>query len=137
MAAVGGGGERQNRMLRYRNIGLPKLGEKLADKPGSVGARMLPTAIPLGPGLLQGSSHLPASSAGRVIACLFGVAPGRGCLAVRLTADAVRSYRTVSPLPDPAPTYKNETLPPCGVKVRRGPSAVYSLWPCSSPHGGR
>ena len=37
------------------------------------------TAIPLGPGLLQGSSHLPASSAGRVIARLFGVAPGGGC----------------------------------------------------------
>ena len=51
--------------------------------------------------MLGGSSHLPASSAGHVNACLFGVAPGGGCLAVRLTADAVRSYRTVSPLPDP------------------------------------
>jgi len=37
---------------------------------------------------------------GHVSACLFGVAPDGGCLAVRLTADAVRSYRTVSPLPD-------------------------------------
>src|SRR5688572_26902574 len=37
------------------------------------------TAIPLGPESLQGSSHLPASSAGSVIARLFGVAPGGGC----------------------------------------------------------
>ena len=81
------------------------------------------TAIPLGLGLLQGSSHLPASSAGHVIACLFGVAPGGGCLAVRVTANAVRSYRTFSPLPDPPSI--------------RWPSAVCSLWPCSSPHGGR
>jgi len=36
-------------------------------------------AIPLGPESLQGSSHLPASSAGHVIARLFGVAPGGGC----------------------------------------------------------
>jgi hypothetical protein len=46
------------------------------------------TAIPLGPELLQGSSHLPASSAGRFDARLFGVAPGGGC--------------RVSPLPRPA-----------------------------------
>src|SRR5205085_8859675 len=44
-----------------------------------------PAAIPLGPGLLPGSSHLPASlgRAGRGgfrrHACLFGVAPDGGC----------------------------------------------------------
>ena len=53
---------------------------KPAGKPGSVRALRPTTAIPLGPGLLRGSSHLPASSAGHVIACLFGVAPGGGCL---------------------------------------------------------
>ena len=53
---------------------------KPADKPGSVRASRPSTAIPLGRRLLHGSSHLPASSAGHVIACLFGVAPGGGCL---------------------------------------------------------
>jgi len=116
-------------MLRPGNIGRKRSeGEKgkPADKPGSVKALRPTTAIPLGRGLLHGSSHLPASSAGHVIACLFGVAPGAGCLAVRLTAAAVRSYRTVSPLPDPAlwascvsaPTHFYETLPPCGGKAR-------------------
>ena len=37
------------------------------------------TAIPLGPALLPGSSHLPAGSASNVTACLFGVAPDGGC----------------------------------------------------------
>src|SRR5512140_1166722 len=35
------------------------------------------TVIPLGHALPHGSSHLPAGSTGRVIACLFGVAPRR------------------------------------------------------------
>jgi len=60
------------------------------NKEGKIGSRPISrvlwralrplTAIPLGPGLLRSSSHLPASSAGHVIACLFGVAPGGGCL---------------------------------------------------------
>ena len=58
------------------------------------------TVIPLDVRLPARSSHLPASSAGRVNACLLGVAPGGGCRAARVTAHAVRSYRTVSPLPD-------------------------------------
>ena len=119
---------------------------KPADKPGSVRTSRSLTAIPLGPGLLQGSSHLPASSVGHVIACLFGVAPGGGCLAVRFTADAVRSYRTVSPLPDPPgrasarpswieaalsrflnPSDKGDFRPPCPIRKglcgprKRGP----------------
>ncbi len=68
------------------------------------------TAIPLGPGSLQASSHLPASSAGRVIARLFGVAPGGGC--------------RVSPLPRPARP---------GVSADLVPHQDSSLWPCSSP----
>ncbi len=32
---------------------------------------------------------------------LFGLAPGGACLALFLAVEAVRSYRTVSPLPDP------------------------------------
>src|SRR5882757_9231347 len=37
------------------------------------------TVIPLDVRLPARSSHLPASSVGHVIACLFGVAPGGGC----------------------------------------------------------
>src|SRR3954469_25421250 len=37
------------------------------------------TVIPLDARLPARSSHLPASSVGHVIACLFGVAPGGGC----------------------------------------------------------
>ncbi|SOY54480.1 S-adenosyl-methyltransferase (modular protein) [Cupriavidus taiwanensis] len=36
------------------------------------------TTIPLGRLLPAGSSSLPADSAGRFIACLFGIAPGGG-----------------------------------------------------------
>ncbi len=57
------------------------------------------TVIPLDVRLPARSSHLPASSVGHVIACLFGVAPGGGCHAIRITTNAVRSYRTFSPLP--------------------------------------
>jgi hypothetical protein len=32
---------------------------------------------------------------------LFGLAAGGVCRAIRVTPDAVRSYRTISPLPDP------------------------------------
>src|SRR6478672_7139717 len=42
---------------------------------------------------------------------LFGLAPGGGCRAVLVTKDAVRSYRTLSPLP-------------------RIPEAVCFLWHC-------
>jgi hypothetical protein len=44
----------------------------------------------------------------------FGLAPGGVCRAITVTSDAVRSYRTVSPLP---------VLP-------REPSAVCFLWHC-------
>jgi len=37
------------------------------------------TIIPLGAALPRRSSHLPADSAGRVVVCLFGVAPRRDC----------------------------------------------------------
>ena len=86
-------------------------------------ARAPVTVIPLDARSPARSSHLPASSVGHVVACLFGVAPGAGCHAVRVTANAVRSYRTFSPLPDPPEV--------------RWPSAVRSLWPCCAPRGGR
>ncbi len=58
---------------------------------------------------------------------LFGLAPGGVCHAGRVAEAPVRSYRTLSPLPDP----------------RKRPSAVCSLWhfPCAGDrnprHGGR
>lgn len=53
---------------------------KQADRPDSVTVDVMPTmtAIPLGHELLHGSSFLPARSASRLIACLFGIAPGGG-----------------------------------------------------------
>ena len=52
---------------------------KSAGKPGSVWGFNTLTVIPLVHELLRGSSHLPANSTSRVIACLFGVAPSGGC----------------------------------------------------------
>ncbi len=50
---------------------------------------------------------------------IFGLAGGGVCPAGAVTDTAVRSYRTISPLP----------VPPCFLaKARRGPSAVYFLW---------
>ena|SRR5437016_2591689 len=67
------------------------------------------TVIPLGHSLLHGSSDLPgglARRAGTHAPCgatpsLFGLAPCGVCRASRITARAVRSYRTLSPLPRP------------------------------------
>jgi len=95
----------QGRPRRYApRQGLTKADRsvKPACKPGSVGAIAGDvTIIPLGPQLPAGSSHLPADSASSVVIRLFGVAPGGGYRAVRVPTSAVRSYRTVSPLPDP------------------------------------
>src|SRR6266700_6601414 len=66
------------------------------------------TVIPLGPSSLKGSSDLPGSLAHRAdthsgisagIPSLFGLAPCGVCPAPCITARAVRSYRTFSPLP--------------------------------------
>jgi len=55
--------------------------------------------IPLGYTSPCTSSDLPESGAGLTIGFLFGLAPGGVCPAVRVTTNAVRSYRTFSPLP--------------------------------------
>jgi hypothetical protein len=71
------------------------------------------TVIPLGRALLRGSSDLPggcgapsrhAALRNRSFSgnpSLFGLAPCGVCPARRITAAAVRSYRTFSPLPEP------------------------------------
>ena len=72
---------------------------KLPDcKPVSVPLRA--AIIPLGRPLLAGSSDLPGSSLGRAVPPpLFGLAPRGVFPAGGITPAAVRSYRTISPLP--------------------------------------
>ena len=81
-----------------------------ACKPGSVRRRQAArvTAIPLGRRLPGASSNLPGrpdpdTGPGRRLRrsapSLFGLAPGGVCRAASVAGSAVRSYRTVSPLP--------------------------------------
>ena len=57
------------------------------------------TVIPLGRPSPDASSDLPEPGAGRTIGFLFGLAPGGVCHATPVASRAVRSYRTLSPLP--------------------------------------
>ena len=59
------------------------------------------TVIHLGPVSPPASSGLPGRGAGHAIASLFGLAPGGVCPAIPVAGNAVRSYRTISPLPVP------------------------------------
>jgi len=83
-----------------------------ACKPGSVRTLRHETTIPLGRALLRASrdqpgrqgENTPASSRAALAVRnrrppLFGLAPGGVCPAAAVTSGAVRSYRTVSPLP--------------------------------------
>jgi len=45
------------------------------------------------------SSNLPGNYTGRINVPLFGLAPGGVYPATDVTTSAVRSYRTISPLP--------------------------------------
>ena len=57
------------------------------------------TVIPLGRPSPDASSNLPGDNAGRAMVPLFGLAPGGVCPATDVATGAVRSYRTISPLP--------------------------------------
>jgi hypothetical protein len=65
------------------------------------------TVIPLAYASPRSSSDLPGSPCGphvaaiKPLASLFGLAPGGVCRAVGVATRAVRSYRTISPLPAP------------------------------------
>jgi hypothetical protein len=76
-----------------------KKDRKLTDcKPVSVPFRA--AIIPLDRTLLSGSSSLPGSLAGRAVPPpLFGLAPRGVFPASEIASTAVRSYRTISPLP--------------------------------------
>jgi hypothetical protein len=88
----------------------PNFGEHAANwKKGSRPlSRVLSRAvIPLGCASPRTSSDLPGSPCGphvtalRPSASLFGLAPGGVCRAESVATRAVRSYRTISPLPVP------------------------------------
>jgi len=94
------------------------------------------TAIPLGRRLPGASSNLPGRpvwtptpkqpctcAQGRFAPSLFGLAPGGVCRAAGVAAGAVRSYRTVSPLPHPLPSPS-----PASEGGQGGTTAVCSLW---------
>jgi len=84
---------------------------KSAYKPGSVDGGHPPlTVIRLGRPLLAGSSSLPGRGASHTMTSLFGLAPDGGCRAVRVATSAVRSYRTVSPLPAPLRALRRSAL---------------------------
>ena len=74
--------------------------------------------IHLGRASPHASSDLPESGADHTLGFLFGLAPGGVYPAVRVTTNAVRSYRTISPLP------LNKCSP--------AEQAVYFLWHCPS-----
>jgi len=83
------------------------------------------TAIHLGCTSPYTSSDLPGNSAGNANAPLFGLAPGGVYPATAVTSRAVRSYRTISPLPAP----KRWRYIFCGTFRRLAPPRRY-LAPC-------
>ena len=89
----------QSRAAYLRKYSNARPEKELPDyKPVSVPVRA--AVIPLGPPLLTGSSDLPGSQAGRAAPSpLFGLAPRGVYPAGGITPAAVRSYRTISPLP--------------------------------------
>ncbi len=103
------------------------------------------TAIPLGRRLPGASSNLPgrrgldrtpkylcAFDAKTFAPSLFGLAPGGVCRAAGVAAGAVRSYRTVSPLPRPLP------LPPPQAgegRVEERRSVLCGTFPGLAPAG--
>src|SRR5262245_60702353 len=64
---------------------------------------------------------------------LFGLAPGGVCRAVAVAGDAVRSYRTVSPLPRQNATRRGG-LVLCGTFPELSPAGCY---PAPHVHGAR
>ncbi len=87
-------------------------------------------AIPLRRELPRASSGLPESRNESSRLCpLFGLAPGGVYPARRVTSPAVRSYRTISPLP----ARLLAIGPACGQRLT-APPAVYFLWHFPGSH---
>ena len=97
-------------------------------------ARTRVAIIPLGRALPRGSSDLtredsagPAAQRSRDAPPLFGLAPGGVCRAALVTESAVRSYRTVSPLPYSVARARRSLL--CGTFLRVTSTGRYPA-PC-------
>jgi hypothetical protein len=107
--------------------------------------------------LLPASSELPGSAAGNRIAPLCALAPGGACRAASVARGAVRSCRTVSPLPasrpavffsvalsresprlavDQHPALWSPDFPPARLPRRRPPGRVLSPRRLSATGGG-
>ena len=93
---------------RNRSVESSNGWDQTACKPGSVPPAFADAAIiPLDRPLLDGSRDLPGRlgparpcpGSLRGASSLFGLAPGGACHAASVAGDAVRSYRTLSPLP--------------------------------------
>jgi len=131
----------------------PSLWHQPACKPGSVGRAAVsrtrdghssgtPVAWRLGqPTRTAGSGHRsrkspPACAGSGSAPSLFGLAPGGVCHAACVAAAAVRSYRTVSPLPSPRSQNvgwgRRSRL--CGTFPRLAPAGRY---PAPYVHGAR
>jgi hypothetical protein len=127
----------------------PLVTRQPAYKPGSgwhAGVPAYVTAIPLGRRLPGASSNLPerpdldtipklfAFSREDLAPFLFGLAPGGVCRAAGVTAGAVRSYRTVSPLPSPPVAGRGRRSVLCGTFPGLAPAGRY---PAPFVHGAR
>jgi hypothetical protein len=127
----------------------PLVTRQPAYKPGSgwhAGVPAYVTAIPLGRRLPGASSNLPerpdldtipklfAFSREDLAPFLFGLAPGGVCRAAGVTASAVRSYRTVSPLPAPPVAGRSRRSVLCGTIPGLAPAGRY---PAPFVHGAR
>ena len=127
----------------------PLVTRQPAYKPGSgwhAGVPAYVTAIPLGRRLPGASSNLPerpdldtipklfALSRKDFAPFLFGLAPGGVCRAAGVTAGAVRSYRTVSPLPTPPVAGRSRRSVLCGTIPGLAPAGRY---PAPFVHGAR
>ena len=102
----------------------------MACKPGSVPLRAM--TIHLGRPLPDASSNQPGRRPGNGLSGqapemppLFGLAPGGVCRAASVTVRAVRSYRTLSPLPGP----KARRFAFCGTFPGVAPAGRYPA-PC-------
>ena len=118
-----------------------------ACKPGSVWRGFSATAIPLGRGSLRASCNQPGRRRGSrwmprlpraSVPPLFGLAPGGVCRAASVAGGAVRSYRTVSPLPRgvaPTPAVSSLWHFPWG-RPRRPLAATVDPWSPDFPPPG-
>src|SRR5581483_1175086 len=90
------------------------------------------TIIHLGHASPHASGGQPGNGAGHTIVPLFGLAPGGVCHATTVTSRAVRSYRTISPLPARLRGRRRYVF--CGTFRRLAPPRRY-LAPCPAEPG--